>query len=1125
MAGSVKGIIVEIGGDTSKLQSALKKVNSSTSSLSKELKGINSLLKLDPKNTELVSQKQTVLKENIEQTSKKLEELKKTQEMADSTIANGGKISQENYRNLQREIINTENKLNSLKLESSKWTTAGRSIEEFGNKISNISSKMDAVGTTFTTRLTLPVTALATAAITTASSFESSMTKVAATMGITADEIKKGSESYKILEEAAKKSGETTKYSASEAADALNYLALAGYDAKKSAEVLPKVLNLAAAGDLELATASDMVTDAMAALNMETKDLDKYINEMAKTSQKSNTSVAQLGEATLTCAGTVNLAGMSLETMNAELGILANNGIKGAEGGTHLRNIILSLTSPTDVAAKSLKKLGINVKDSSGNVRDLNDIMKDFDKKLDGLSEEKKINIISTIFNKTDISAVNSLIKGSGKEFSKLKKEISNCDNAAQDMADTMNSSLKGQATLVKSQMESIAITIGQKLMPTVKKIVEQISNLATGFSKLSDEEVENIIKIGALVAAIGPATKILGTLGNTVGTVSKGIGTFSQAIGVMKSGATSGVASVDGLAKVLTGLTSPAGFATLAIGSLIAAYTAHHIAVTEEKASLEGLREEVDNQKKSWNELKETRNNALSDSLTEIDTTQKLAEELKEITNENGKVKQGYENRAKVILNQLNKALDTEYELNGNIIGQYDELKNNIDELIIKKKAEAVLNAYSAEYGNAVHEQAKASETLVGLKKQLIEASEKIATGNEKERKEAEILYSSIAKKIGEQQQIISEYGYTIQNYEKLQTASVSNNAEEIKKATEQMGMSYERAKETSKQSITEQINNQAKYLSILKSSLTEAEQVNDSYQANVLQTQIDTEKKKLSNLVDSLVEQTSTIEKSSPEQIQAWKNVAEQSFEEYKKGLSQLPKETQNDIQEATGIIATDTSLLTEAGEKGKQTTMLFRNNLTLADKTKEELGDTAQTINDDKSVNDATKELAKKADSGFNNSVNPSEWGSDLTQQLSSSMISQKAKTKVTNAASTVAGWISNFLHFSLPEKGPLSDMDKSMPDMINLMSKGIINNKSTLIKSAEKMAKDLDNALINNIKMPQVQDFGKLQGKLNSQILKSTSNTNNITVQFYPQKMTDSEMDRAFNYIDRKYGQYI
>ena len=364
------------------------------------------------------------------------------------------------------------------------------------------------------------VTGIGTAAVITGANFDDAMKQVAATMGITVDEINNGSESYNVLEEAAKKSGETTKFSASEAAEALNYLALAGYDAKKSAETLPKVLNLAAAGGLDLATASDMVTDAMAALGMETKDLDKYIDEMAKTSQKSNTSVAQLGEATLTCAGTVKMSGMSLETMNAELGVLANNGIKGAEGGTHLRNIILSLTSPTDTASKALKNLGISVLDSQGNVRDLNDIMTDFNSKLDGLSDGKKTEIISTIFNKTDISAVNALIKGSGDEFANLKNQISNCEGAASDMADTMNSSLSGQATLLKSQLEGIGIQISQILMPVLRNLMDKLSGTLTWISELSPAAKTIVIIIAGIVAAIGPVLIIVGKLMSSFGSI-----------------------------------------------------------------------------------------------------------------------------------------------------------------------------------------------------------------------------------------------------------------------------------------------------------------------------------------------------------------------------------------------------------------------------------------------------------------------------------------------------------------------------------------------------------------------------------------------------------------------------
>lgn len=195
---SIKGIIVEIGGDTSGLQKALSKVNSNTASLSKELKGVNSLLKLDPKNTELVAQKQQVLKENIEETENKLKLLNSTYQRAVEAEVDGAKISEENWRNIQREIINTENKLKQLKVEASKWTTAGRSIEEFGNKINNISTKIDKMGTTLTTRLTLPIAGMATLLTKSAMEQESAIQQVDNIYGEASDTIKNFAENTAI---------------------------------------------------------------------------------------------------------------------------------------------------------------------------------------------------------------------------------------------------------------------------------------------------------------------------------------------------------------------------------------------------------------------------------------------------------------------------------------------------------------------------------------------------------------------------------------------------------------------------------------------------------------------------------------------------------------------------------------------------------------------------------------------------------------------------------------------------------------------------------------------------------------------------------------------------------------
>src|SRR5699024_3043486 len=250
--------------------------------------------------------------------------------------------------------------------------------------------------------------------------YEDSMKQVQATMGLTGVE---GEEAFKKLSEAAKEAGASTRFSASESADALNYLALAGYDAEQAIDALPGVLTLAAEGGMDLAKASDLVTDSMAALGLEISDMDSYMDMMARTSQKSNTDVQQLGEGILVAVATMKNAGQELDTLNVMLCVLANRGIKGSEGGTKLRNVIMSLTSPTSAAAKELDSLGISVTDSSGNIREMNEIFEDLDEKLGGLSESDKMNAMSNIFNKQELEAVNAHLSGTGDVMNNIYKD------------------------------------------------------------------------------------------------------------------------------------------------------------------------------------------------------------------------------------------------------------------------------------------------------------------------------------------------------------------------------------------------------------------------------------------------------------------------------------------------------------------------------------------------------------------------------------------------------------------------------------------------------------------------------------------------------------------------------
>nr|DAO67664.1 MAG TPA: minor tail protein [Bacteriophage sp.] len=292
-------------------------------------------------------------------------------------------------------------------------------------------------------------------------------------MGMTSTEINNGSADYERLKQAAKDAGATTKFSASQAAEALNYMALAGYDVDESIATLPTVLNLAAAGGMDLATASDMVTDSMSALGDMAGTADSFVDKMAKTSQKSNTSVAQLGEAILTVGGTAKSMAGGVDEMNTVLGILADNGIKGAEGGTALRNMILSLSAPTDTASAKMEELGLSVFDAEGKMRPMNDVFNDLNDILSTMTEGEQTQVLNTIFNKVDLKSVNALLANSGERFDELSGYIADCDGAAANMADTMNNNLQGSVTILQSALEGLGIAVYEQMEEPLKEAVK----------------------------------------------------------------------------------------------------------------------------------------------------------------------------------------------------------------------------------------------------------------------------------------------------------------------------------------------------------------------------------------------------------------------------------------------------------------------------------------------------------------------------------------------------------------------------------------------------------------------------------------------------------------------------
>lgn len=355
--------------------------------------------------------------------------------------------------------------------------------------LGSIASKGLSVVTSAVKATSTAIVGLTSAATVVGMGFEASMSQVAATMGLTAEEINNGSEAFELLKKAAKDAGSTTQFSASQSAEALNYLALAGYSAEKAVETLPTVLNLAAAGGMDLAYASDLVTDSMSALGEMAGNVDDFVDKLAVTSQKSNTSVAQLGEAILTVGGTAKVLAGGTTELNTALGILADNGIKGAEGGTTLRNVILSLTAPTDTAAKKMQELGLQVLDAEGNMRPMNDIFNDLNDILSDMTQGEQTQVLNELFNKTDLKSVNALLANSGERFEELSAYINDCDGAAANMAETMNNNLKGKMTQLGSALEGLGIEIYESIDVGLKSAVDEA---ITSVGQLTDAFKDN---------------------------------------------------------------------------------------------------------------------------------------------------------------------------------------------------------------------------------------------------------------------------------------------------------------------------------------------------------------------------------------------------------------------------------------------------------------------------------------------------------------------------------------------------------------------------------------------------------------------------------------------------------
>lgn len=859
MADRIKGITIEIGGDTTGLNKALSGVNKEISSTQGQLKDVERLLKLDPTNTELLQQKQKLLaeavqgtkgkldtlkeankqvaesasnydawkekydpiKKQIDETKNKLGDLKEQSRNADEQLANGeisqekydaiqeeikktsselktlqksakevsdefgNPVAPEQYDALQREIAETEQQLKSLEDQAGKANTTLQQISAAGDKFQEVGQKIEGVG-----KKLLPVTAAVTgigaAAVKTTADFDESMSNVSAISGATGED-------FNRLREKAREMGAETKFSASEAADAMSYMAMAGWKTDDMLNGISGIMNLAAASGADLATTSDIVTDALTGMGYTAADAGRLADVMAAASSNANTNVEMMGETFKYVAPVCGSLGYSMEDTALAVGLMANSGIKASQAGTQLRAAITNMVKPTESMEGVMNELGIEIANEDGSMKSLDETLKilresfavtteeqkaqrlatleqqaiadGYGETLKGLSEEekyfqlamyagqeqikdmseaqfkkqamdklgikvtKKTNkaqvaqnlalalgtqaiegltqeqqsaYAATLFGKEAMSGMLAIINASEEDYNKLSDAIANSEGAAKDMAETMQDNLNGQLTILKSQLQEAAIAIGDALIPKIRALVAKIQQWTDWFNKLDATQKETVVKIGLLVAAIGP-------LLISIGKLSTGIGALMKMLPVISGGLTALSASGGPLFLTALAVGVLGGAFLAAQGNMVDYYEDARELTEAEKEN----KEKVEELKGAYDELSQRRQESVSVIEAQSGKEKELWKELQNITDENGKINEGYEVRAAFIVNELKNALGIEIDMVDGVIKDYKGLQQEINNLIEKKKAEATLNAYQESYTEAIVKQKGAREAL----------------------------------------------------------------------------------------------------------------------------------------------------------------------------------------------------------------------------------------------------------------------------------------------------------------------------------------------------------------------------------------------------------------------------
>lgn len=739
-----------------------------------------------------------------------------------------------------------------------------------------------------------------------------------------------------------------------------------------------------------------------------------------------------------------------------------------------------------------------------------------------------------------------------GKSMADLREEVSDGKISFEDIAEAMedatseggryykamekaSKTMNGKLSTALDALKTALGNLTQSLLPIVTKVVEKITEWANAFSELDEETQRNILTIAGIAMAIGPVLTVIGKLTTGIGGVIKVFSTFSQSMNVAKGIATSTSTNVNILSKVIGGLASPLGLIISAITGLTIVTATLYSETNKNNEAIADSAKQIEQTKNKYQEFVQEKDNIMNATLSELDYTQKLSNELKTLVDENGKVKNGYEDRVNFILKELNDALGTEYSMTGDIINQYQTLQDEVDNLILKKQAQAILENEEAKWSEAIKKKSEAYDNMIAKEQELITAKDELLK-KEQEYEEYSNSYwgrvnrnitnglktqveyqkkfvESAEQNLNDSKEVYSNYLNDIATYENDYAIVQSGNNEKIQELIRSRTFTYQQSSNDIGETINHNIQ-QVQYEVEQYRLAREQDLINqDEINAEKNQRQMEAGQKQLETLAQQLLAMTSTTEQMTPQQLEAWKNLASGSFETYSEYVSKLAPEMQTKIQEATGVVIASTpEFAKRAGEMGQQVAENFDKNNEAKQSALNDLQGFYEGLNNEEkkqllqqTVGERADEVAKEFENGDYETS-----GKNVLQGLYDGLSNGTLGQNLISKAAGIAKRIANQFNIQWDEHSPSKLMKKKAEYFLQPINTVFSKREAGLIRNASNLAKGITKGFdksfaLNNVgglysKMKSAVDFEtkKLSANLTTQATLKANKDNVRTV---------------------------